>query len=894
MDRSFELAQLEIFQAMARHGLIYRRHKPVYWSPSSRTALAEAELEYKEDHISKAVLVKYQLEGENSLDIEPISLLIWTTTPWTLPANQAIAVNKGLTYVIARSEKHGLLLLAASRLEAVGTLLSEDLTIVKSAVDVNQLLLSSYRGLSLFGDAKKPIIHADFVSAETGTGLVHSAPGHGMEDYEALQVHIRSGRVQVTAPVDEDGKFTAEASLMTPKLLHGKSVFDEGNAKVIAMLQQAGLLLDVREHKHKYPYDWRTKQPIIVRATAQWFTDLAGIKAHALKALEEVDFRPKTGESRLRTFIENRSEWCISRQRSWGVPIPALYDRETGEAVLSNESVSHILSLIRERGTDAWWSDTADDPAWIAPQLDSSRYIRGTDTMDVWFDSGTSWSYMSRESPMMGKSPVADAYVEGTDQHRGWFQSSLLTGIAYQRATDPKTTPTAPYSQLITHGFTLDGDGKKMSKSIGNVITPMQIITGAIEPLDGVTISSAKARGHTSRTVQAPKKRGPAPGSLGPDALRLWVAGSDWSKDVIVSETIVKTIHASLHKYRITFKLLLGALEDSDLSNFASSALENLYKFNRVVLRDLYKLDRVALVHLHEVSSTVRQAFDNLEHHKAVSAINKWVNTDLSGFYIEAIKDTLYCDAASFRRRRSAQATVYMILTEMQAMLSPLTPMLVEESWEHSREAIEGRGSPLQRKWSGFPHFKDEEDLKETFLPLAMAVNTACKAAQERARSQKKMGSSLESECLVHLPGVPEERFRIWAKDLKEMLVVSHVKVFDAGVDFAGKPEHPKAVLRWEQAQDSIAPEDWQTRRARSQGESWTFVEEFAMPHGKGKGFVKVSSPVDDKCPRCWRYVVERNKDAELSDKPSDPHDELCTRCRSVVTGVDLSKSDSS
>jgi isoleucyl-tRNA synthetase len=888
MDKSFELGQLEIFQAMARHDLIYRTHKPVYWSPSSRTALAEAELEYKEDHVSKAALVKFQLSNELYPDVaEPVSLLIWTTTPWTLPANQAIAGNRGLHYVIARSEKHGMLLLAASRLEAVGKLLSEELTIVQSAVDVFQFMLGSYQGLSAFGDIQGPIIHADFVSAEAGTGLVHCAPGHGMEDYEALQSMIRSGQISVKAPVDDEGKFTAEACQNDPQLLDGKSVFDEGNATVIAMLQQTGSLLDVRDYKHRYPYDWRTKQPIIVRATAQWFADLADVKKYSLKALENVDFQPKTGLSRLRAFVDNRSEWCISRQRSWGVPIPALYHKETGEPVLSNDSVSHILNVVRERGTDAWWSDAADDKAWILPELDSSQYVRGTDTMDVWFDSGTSWSYMSRESPMMGKSPIADVYLEGTDQHRGWFQSSLLTNVAYQRATNPNKTPTAPFSQLLTHGFTLDGLGKKMSKSIGNVITPMQIITGDIEPLDSVTTHSTKPRSPTSRAIQAPKKRGPAPGSLGSDALRLWVASSDWSKDVIVSETIVKTIHASLHKYRVTFKLLLGALEDSRTYDLNELSLS-------IIFKKLYKLDLVALAHLHDVSSTVRQAFDNFEYHKAVTAINKWVNTDLSGFYIEAVKDTLYCDAGGFNRRRSAQCTVFYILTEMQAMLAPLTPMLVEESWEHSPEAIRaGRQPPLQRTWDGPPPIWNRKTLKDAFLPLAMAINTACKAAQERARSQKKMGSSLESECLVHLPGVPEETFRIWENDLQEMLVVSYVKVFDAGVHYASRPENPEELYQWEQAADRTAPEDWHDRLRRSHKETWSYLEEFAMPDGKGKGFVKVYSPIDEKCPRCWRYVVEAKENTiDESVESQDPHDGLCERCLHVVTDTGLSKPD--
>ena len=269
--------------------------------------------------------------------------------------------------------------------------------------------------------------------------------------------------------------------------LYGKSVFGEGNATVITALQNAGSILAVQDYKHKYPYDWRTKQPVLVRATAQWFADLSNIKEPALKALDSVDFRPASGQSRLRSFVQSRSEWCISRQRSWGVPIPALYHKDTGEAVLTEASVKHIIAIISERGTDAWWSDAAEDAAWIEPGLDASQYLRGKDTMDVWFDSGTSWSLMNEDRPLNGQDEwqqVASIFLEGTDQHRGWFQSSLLTSVAAQKSRYPEQTPKAPFTKLITHGFTLDADGKKMSKSIGNVITPEQIITGEFDLLD--------------------------------------------------------------------------------------------------------------------------------------------------------------------------------------------------------------------------------------------------------------------------------------------------------------------------------------------------------------------------------------------------------------------------
>ena len=883
MDHSFELAQLRIFQAMARHGLVYRRHKPVYWSPSSRTALAEAELEYKEDHISKAALVKFRLNNANNTnDDEPVSLLIWTTTPWTLPANQAIAINRQLEYAIVISANHGLLLLAVARLEAVEAMLAEKLIIKKRNVDIDNLLASCYQGLPAFDETERPIIHADFVSAEAGTGLVHCAPGHGMEDYEALQPHIRSGIVQVKAPVDEEGNFTVEASPKNPDLLQGRSVFGEGNASVIASLRHDGSLLIVHDYKHKYPYDWRTKQPILVLATAQWFTDLGDIKGDALKALEVVQFRPETGESRLRSFIENRSEWCISRQRSWGVPIPALYHRVTGEAILSDLSVSHIVDVISKRGTDAWWSDSAEDAAWISPKLDPSQYVRGTDTMDVWFDSGTSWAYMSRDSHDL---KIADICLEGTDQHRGWFQSSLLTNIAYQNATFPDITPTAPYKQLITHGFTLDGAGKKMSKSIGNVISPDQIITGEFEVTEKITSESTSVTKSTPRrTSTASKKRGHAPGSLGPDALRLWVASSDWSKDVVVSETIVKTVHASLHKYRVTFKMLLGALEDfqmSDALSFSPSQLSTA--------------DRLALLRLYGVSTSVRHAFDNFEYHKAVAAINKWINTDLSAFYIEAIKDTLYCDRVSANRRRKAQVTLFLILRELQCMLTPLTPILVEESWEHFPEHIKALMiHPLQMRWQGPDRAWYDELLEKDKGLLFAAINTACKVAQERARSEKRLGSSLESECLIHLPNFsskddPPRSFRSLERQLKEILVVSSVTVFNPPVVPTADLTNSEDLRKWAEEAHKLVSLDWQARLHQAAlQEMWSYVENFTMPDGQSKGFVVVYPPVNAKCPRCWHYAVEAKDASESGEGSHPPHDDLCPRCRDAVGNQDV------
>jgi isoleucyl-tRNA synthetase len=466
-DRTFEMKQLGVFQEMVKRDIIFRRFKPVYWSPSSRTALAEAELEYKEDHESTAAYVKFPilqipkaLKDQGSM-IGRLHALIWTTTPWTLPANQAIAVNPELDYVVIDVGKDQYLIAESMLPDLIKVLgLSESGTKIIARINGSALGGATYRNI-LRGQQSEPqpILLADFVSDDSGTGLVHCAPGHGMEDYEAC---TKAG-IPAFAPVDDAGCFTDAAFPEDPATLAGRLVLEDGIGKVIELLGDQLLL--AYKYKHKYPYDWRTKLPVIVRATEQWFADVGGIKDLALKSLESVQFIPNTGRSRLESFVMGRSEWCISRQRAWGVPIPALYD-ENGVAVLTSESVGHIISVIGERGSDAWWTDPEDDPAWVVPGLKGS-YRRGKDTMDVWFDSGSSWTQTERQ---------ADVYCEGTDQHRGWFQSSLLTHVA------ASGLPVAPFRKLITHGFTLDLHGKKMSKSIGNVISPHEIMEGTLLP----------------------------------------------------------------------------------------------------------------------------------------------------------------------------------------------------------------------------------------------------------------------------------------------------------------------------------------------------------------------------------------------------------------------------
>ncbi|KAI1119117.1 tRNA synthetases class I-domain-containing protein [Nemania sp. NC0429] len=815
MDMVYEMRQLRLFQKMVKKGLIYLKFKPVYWSPSSETALAEAELEYNDEHISHAAWIKFritddwrslpQLETLRDKIKGNLYAVIWTTTPWTLPANRAIALHRDLKYSVVRDGDDGLLI-AESRLDTLNQLLATsqntrpvpNLDTVYDVFEGSQLQSLTYTN-RLTGRAApaQPIIHADFVSADSGSGLVHLAPGHGFDDYEVCN----SYGIPVVAPIDGRGHFTEDAFPDDPKVLQlAPSVIEGGGRNVIDLLTPHGDVILVKRYQHKYPYDWRTKKPVVIRATEQWFADVASIKDEALDALRGVHFVPDTGKKRLEAFVKGRSEWCISRQRAWGVPIPALYD-ETGAAVVNEEVVEHIMSVIQERGTNAWWSDAPDDPAWIPSSL-KGEFRRGNDTMDVWFDSGSSWTMMPHQ---------ADVYLEGSDQHRGWFQSSLLTRIAAGTETDVNFEKGAPFKQLITHGFTLDQDGKKMSKSIGNIIEPQQI-------MDGTLLPPMKRKGKATKGYDA----------LGPDALRLWAASSDYTHDVILGVPVLQSIHNVLIKYRTTMKMLLGSMHES-----ARTA-------------PLSVTDQIALIQLHDTMDEVGKTFDNHEFYKGYNAINRWVNNDLSAFYLEALKDRLYCGDGG--------GVLEPIFNGFLRMLAPMTPLLVEEAWEHRPEWMKEDSSlthPLHQLYAD-PIIDskrltvDPAELRND-IPVLLAVHSAVKHALEQARGAGHVGSSLQSTVEIHVPetaaggghaavlNVLEKH----ADELAGMFVVSGVRVNGSrDANLSGPPG------------------------------DFVFREEFTVDGIVSS--VEVHPPEHAKCPRCWRYVAPQE-------------DALCSRCEEVV-----------
>ena len=819
MDKGFEIDQLHVFKEMVKKGLIYRRFKPVYWSPSSRSALAEAELEYRTDHVSTAAFIKYPLHDcsetlkkKLDLDVKCLSAVIWTTTPWTLPANRAIAFHEDADYAVIHSPDHGHILLAASRVDELRRHCSINVE-TYITIQGRELIGMKYRS-PVFDShtSPRPLLHGSFVSKTSGSGLVHVAPGHGTDDYELCLKH----GIPAFAPVNDEGRFDEGM-----ELLSGQEVLTAGNESVLKHLSDHDCLIAQHDYKHKYPYDWRSKKPVIVRATAQWFANVGGIQKSALEALDSVKFIPRSSKTRLKTFVQTRNEWCISRQRAWGVPIPALYNIDTNEALLTESSVSHIIEVIKERGIDAWWTDNELDPEWTPPSLRNSQsetpYRRGRDTMDVWFDSGTSWTQM--QTPAMRYKKIADCYIEGTDQHRGWFQSSLLTHVAsHDDSHLPSTPPSAPYNTLVTHGFTLDQDGRKMSKSIGNVVSPSEIMEGTLLPptrkkIDGKMVEVRNG--------------------LGPDALRLWVANCDYTTDVRINHTMLQAVNGSLSKYRVTFKLLLGILNDFDPSTCFEFQAESI------------SIHQIALLQLLEVVSRVEKHYHSMEFNKALAEINAYISTNLSSFYFESIKDAAYC--GSVQERARVQITLYRIFTEMQQMLLPVTPLLIEEVWDHTPKLIKEHdpippAMRLRKDWKS-PLEQDmlEGPLKSD-ISLLVRVLAAVRSGQEAARNDKKMGDSLQSYVSLSAQGLALDVLRLYHEDLESLFVVSHVSIYEG--------DRPTEV---EEA-------------------GWAYC---TLCDIQGQPVeVQIHEPKLAKCNRCWRYKAPL-------DVPTA--EALCQRCVQVV-----------
>lgn len=702
----YEAAQIGVFGQMYLKGYIYRGLKPVHWSPSSKTALAEAELEYPEGHVSRSIyaafpVVKVSEKLKSVLEpfLPDLGVAVWTTTPWTIPGNLAVAVNGALNYAVVEVARRDAeaqrgckyLIVAAELVESLTATLDVDLT-VKATFAGQDLEHCTYRH-PLFDRESPVVVGGDYITTDSGTGLVHTAPGHGQEDYIVGQ---RYG-LPILAPVDDNGNFTDEAGKFA-----GLNVLGDGNQAIIDALMEAGSLLKEEAYSHKYPYDWRTKKPTIFRATEQWFASVAGFREEALKAIASVRWIPAQGENRITPMVAERSDWCISRQRSWGVPIPVFYDEETGEALLNADTINHVQAIIAEKGSDAWWELSVEELLPEPYRSNGRKYRRGTDTMDVWFDSGSSWAAVAKQRPELGY-PV-DMYLEGSDQHRGWFQSSLLTSVAVNGI--------APYKTVLTHGFVLDENGRKMSKSVGNVVDPQVIINGG------------------SNQKQQP--------AYGADVLRLWVSSVDYSGDVRLGSNIIKQLADVRNKIRNTARFLLGSLHDFDPQKDA------------VDFDKLPDLDRYMLHRIREVFNEVTTAFDSFQFFRFFQTVQNFCVVDLSNFYLDIAKDRLYISAADSFRRRSCQTVLQIALENLARAIAPVLCHTAEDIWQFIPYQTPYK-SVFEAGWVKVSDEWENAELAE-FWDTLRTLRTDVNKVMEQARIEKMIGSSLESKVLVNIP----------------------------------------------------------------------------------------------------------------------------------------------
>ncbi len=753
LQPEYEAAQLGVFSKMVENGHIYRGLRSVHWSPSSQTALAEAELEYPEDHVSPSIYIAFPMvEAAISAKvalapyIDNLGVAIWTTTPWTIPANVAVSVNPELDYAVVESasgEPFQYLIVAKELAEKLSVTFGTGLSVV-AELKGEALAGSTYRHPlankeSAFDRVSPIVIGGDYVTTESGTGLVHTAPGHGQEDFLVGQRE----NLPILCPVDARGNFTAEAGSF-----EGLNVLKTANDAIIEALTEEKYLLKHEPYAHKYPYDWRTKKPVIYRATKQWFASVKGFVGDALKAIDEVTWIPAQGKNRITAMVSERSDWCISRQRSWGVPIPVFYD-EAGEPLTTQEMIAHVQAIVAKKGSDAWWEMSVEELLPESYRNDGKTYVKGTDTMDVWFDSGSSWAGVLQQRESLEY--PAEMYLEGSDQHRGWFQSSLLTSVA--------TNGHAPYRQVLTHGYVLDENGRKMSKSLGNGVDPKVIIEGG------------------NNQKQEPP--------YGADVLRLWVSSVDYSGDMRLGMRNVKQMSDVYRKIRNTARFLLGNLHDFDPAKDA------------LPYEELPELDRYMLHRMTEVFAEVTSAFESYQFFQFFQTVQNFCVVDLSNFYLDIAKDRLYISAADSVRRRSCQTVLAIALENLAKAIAPVLVHMAEDIWQFlpyptpAESVFESGWVTLDEQW-------EKPELTEKWNQLRTLRDEA-NVVLEQARSDKAIGSSLQAKLKLLVEdtdlrsklaamnpaeGISEGSNQV--DELRYLFLVSQVEIVDSTSDLKG------------------------------------------------------------------------------------------------------------
>lgn len=704
----YEAQQIRVFGKMAEKGLIYKGKKPVFWSWSSESALAEAEVEYHDVTSPSAFYGEQVVDGKGVLD-ENTYMVVWTTTPWTIPASEGITIDATFDYaVVQHDDDERKYVLAADLVNADAELFGwNDVKIVKTVkgAELENVLCQH----PFYPERKLVTMLGDFVTTDAGTGLVHTAPGFGEDDFN---IGVKYG-LDVYVPVDDKGYMTEDTGEDFAGLF-----YEDANEVSLKKLEEAGVLLKQMDYEHSYPFDWRTKKPIIFRATPQWFASVDKIRDQILGAINEVQFFPDWGQKRLYNMIRDRGDWVISRQRVWGVPLPIFYG-EDGEAIMTKETIEHVAKLVEEHGSNIWFQREAKDllpEGFTSEHSPNGKFTKETDIMDVWFDSGSSHQGVCAERDYL--TYPADLYLEGSDQYRGWFNSSLITSVAYSGH--------APYKQILSQGFTLDGKGRKMSKSLGNTIVPSEVID-----------------------------------KMGAEIIRLWVLSVDTSADVRVSMGSFQQIAESYRKFRNTVRFLLANTTDFDPAKDA------------VAFDEMESIDKYMTVLVNKFTKEILDAYANYEFMEIYKKLINFITTDLSAFYMDVAKDVVYIEAPDSKKRRSMQTVLYDVVVRLTKLMTPILPHTTEEIWKYLKEDEE------YAQLSEMPevkHFNNEEklvDLWNRFMNLRSGVFKAL----EEARNEKLIGKSFEAHVDLYVSNGVQADLDALNANVRQALIVSALDV---------------------------------------------------------------------------------------------------------------------
>lgn len=734
LNHSYEAEQIRCFGKMAAKNLIFKGLKPVYWSPSSETALAEAEIEYHDVKSSSIYVAFKVVDGKNILS-NSCELVIWTTTPWTMPANLAICAGPDIEYSVIESGDRFFVIATELINTVCETIGLEDIIVVK------RILGSDLEGITYkhpLYDRISPVILGDHVTLDAGTGLVHTAPGHGEDDF----IVGKKYGLDVLCPVDSRGYLTSEAGEFEGLF------YEDANKVILNRLNEENALLKEIEIVHSYPHDWRTKKPIIFRATAQWFASIEHFKEEILNAIKNVHWVPSWGEVRISNMIKDRADWCISRQRVWGVPIPIFY-AEDETPIIDQDVINHVASLFEEYGSNVWFEREAKDllpEGYTHPGSPNGKFTKETDIMDVWFDSGTSHHAALKQKYGVEQ---ADVYLEGSDQYRGWFNSSLSTGVAL--------TGKAPYKTVLSHGFTLDGEGRKQSKSLGNTIDPNKVCS-----------------------------------ELGADIFRLWVASVEYQADVRVDNNLLRQVSESYRKIRNTFRFLLGNVFDFDP------------KQNKVEFDKMPEIDQFMICKLNEVVKASHEAYTNYEFSEVFRTVLNFMTNELSSFYLDFTKDILYIEDANSLARRSIQTVFYETLLALTTVLTPIIPHTTEEVYGYMPGDKEE--SIYLVDMYKYTHYQQSNELLNKYEELMVVRSDVLKALEE-ARTAKVIGKSMNALVTFYPTDKVAKLLTTLKVDLKQILIVYDFVISPNDIEAA---EYPSGKIKVEPATGETCSRCWQ------------------------------------------------------------------------------------